>query len=212
MKEEVKVDSRETDSRKRKAKKHFENIVIEKLDVGDYVYKDVAIEFKTVEDFIGSVKSRRIYNQAINMSEQFNHHYIIVYGDVTGTLKRLYHLKHRFSINSYLGAIASLSQITKVIQVENESQAFKIAKSLFKKSTDGKNRTAKAPSVGKHENKIVTVLSLVGDINSTRAEKLVDELNITSLNGLLNLTEEEITSVYGFGEKTAKNIIKWLND
>lgn len=212
MKEPVIVDSRETESRKKKAEKHFENIVVEQLPVGDYVYKDVAIEFKTVEDFIGSIKSRRIYNQAINMSEKFNHHYVIIYGDVTATLKKLYRLNHTFSINSYLGAVASLSQITKVIQVENESQAFKIAKSLFKKSTDGKNRTAKKPVMEKSNNKIVGVLSYVGGINTTRAEKLVDELDITSLEKLFSLTVEDIMSVNGFGVKTAENIVKWLKD
>ena len=84
-----------------------------------------------------------------------------------------------------------------------------MAKSLFEKSTDGKNRTIpkKPPN---NENKIIGVLSYLGGINNTRAEKLVSEFDIHSFEELINLSEEDIKSVKGFGDKTAKNIIRWL--
>lgn len=214
MKYPVIVDSRETEHRKKKAMKTWGkgNVIVKKLEVGDYVYKNVGVEFKTVDDFIGSVKSKRMQNQAISLNETFNRHYIIIYGDVSYTLQRLYRLGHRFTVKQYIGAVASLSQITQVLHVDNESQAFQLCKSLFEKSTDGKNRFAKKPLTGKGKtkNKIVAVLSFIGDINSTRAEKLVKELNIKTLEDLINLSEEDIMSVHGFGEKTAKNIKKWL--
>lgn len=209
MNEPVKVDNRETQHRKKMAEKHFEDIIIEKLEYGDYVYKDVAVEFKTVQDFIGSVKDRRVFNQAIGMNEEYAHNYVIIYGNVSSALRELYRLRHRFTIGQYLGAVASLSQITHVIHVENEAQAFKLTKSLFLKSTDGKNRGIRKQT-NNNENKIIGVLSYIGGINNARAEKLVDELNITSFEKLLQLKKEDITSVYGFGEKTADNIIRWL--
>ena len=142
------------------------------------------------------------------------HHYIIVYGDVSKTLDRLYRIGHSFSIKSYLGALASVSQITPVLCVDNENQAFTLAKSLFEKCTDGKNRKARTPIIDrkkqKHQNKMVTILSLIGDINSTRAEKLINELKIQTFNDLINITEEDIKKVKGFGDKTAKNIVEYL--
>lgn len=210
MKDEpVMVDSRETEHRKKLAKKHFNNITIKQLDYGDYVYKNIAVEFKTVKDFIGSVKEKRIFNQAIGMNEEYSKHYIIVYGNVSATLRELYRLRHVFTIGQYLGAVASLSQVTHVLKVDNEAQAFKLAKALFEKSTDGKNRTTKKTNI-KNKNKIVGVLSYIGGINSTRAELLVDELDIKTLDDLMQLSEEDICNVKGFGDKTAQNIIKWL--
>ena len=210
------VDSRETEKRKKRAEKIWgeKSIRIMKLPVGDYVYKDVGLEFKTVEDFIGSVKSKRIYNQAISLSETFNHHYVIIYGDVGYTLNRLHRYGHTFTVPQYLGALASLSQITNVLSVENESQAFKLAKSLFEKCTDGKNRMVKTPVREKRgsrkKNKMVTILSLIGDINTKRAEKLVDELEIRTFKDKIEMSEEDIMGVKGFGKKTASNIVKYL--
>lgn len=211
MKDKIIVDSRETEKRKRKAMKLWgeENVEVMKLPVGDYVYKDTGVEFKTVEDFIGSVKSKRIYNQAVSLDETFEHHYVIVYGNVTQTLTKMYRYGHRFTVKQFLGAVASLSQITHVLCVANESQAFQLCKSLFEKSTDGKNRKVKSPT-SNSKNKVVGVLSFIGDINSTRAEKLVDELGIRSLEDLVNITEDEIKAVHGFGDKTAKKIVEYL--
>ena len=211
MKQPVKVDNRETEHRKIMAEKHFDNIIIETLEYGDYVYKDVAVEFKTVKDFIGSVKDKRVFNQAIGMSEMYNHHYVIIYGDVGSALRELYRLRHVFTIGQYIGAVASLSQITRVLKVDNEEQAFKLAKSLFIKSTDGKNRGIRKQTK-RNKNKIIGVLSYIGGINNTRAEKLVTELNITSFDRLIRLTKKDIMSVHGFGEKSAENILKWLRE
>ena len=208
-KDAVFVDNRETEHRKKLAEKHFDEVQIKQLLYGDYAYKDVGLEFKTVKDFIGSVKDKRIFNQAIGMSEIYNHHYVIIYGDVGSALRELYRLRHVFTIGQYLGAIASLSQITHVLKVDNEAQAFKLAKSLFKKSTDGKNRSVRKSSI-KEENKIIGVLSYIGGINSTRAEKLINEFDIKTLEQLICLSEDDIKSVHGFGDKTAKSIVSWL--
>ena len=48
----VYVDNRETEKRKKRAKKVFKNIEIKKLSCGDYVCGNTAIEFKRDDDFI----------------------------------------------------------------------------------------------------------------------------------------------------------------
>ena len=206
----VYVDSRETEHRKKMAQQHFPNIIVKQLDTGDYVYKDVAIEFKTVKDFIGSVKDHRVFNQAVKMNEQYRKHYVIIYGDVGASLRELYRLRHRFTIQQYLGAVASLSQVTQVLKVDNETQAFKLAKNLFQKSTDGKDRTRMKIHTHRKKGRVVTVLSCIGGINDSRAETLVNELGLKTLDDLLRLDKKDIMSVKGFGEKTAQNIIEYL--
>ena len=211
MTDKIIVDSRETKKRKKRAEKLWgaDNVSIMQLTYGDYVYKDVGIELKTVEDFIGSIKSKRLYNQSVGLNETYNHHYVIVYGDVYKTLNHLYRIGHKFTVKQYIGSLASLSQITNVLHVDNESQAFQLMKSLFEKSTDGKNRKAHKP-MNKSKNKMVSVLSLIGDINITRAEKLIDELGIKTLDELIHLTVDDIKSVDGFGDKTAVKIVEYL--
>ena len=205
------VDSRETSQRKKKAEKIFDEIVIKQLEYGDYVYKDTGVEFKTVSDFISSVKSKRMQNQAVGLRENYNHHYVIIYGDVQKTLRQLYRTRHPFSVNQFLGALASISQITHVLHVDNEMQAFRLTRKLFEKSTDNKNRLVRKPT-NNHKNKIVTVLTIIGNINTKRAEQLVNELDIKTVEDLLGLTYEDITSLKGFGDKTAKNILAYLKD
>ena len=211
MTDKIIVDSRETKNRKKRAEKLWgkDNVAIMQLEYGDYVYKNVGIELKTVEDFIGSIKSKRLYNQSVGLNETYSHHYVIVYGDVSKTLNHLYRIGHKFTVKQYIGSLASLSQITRVLHVDNESQAFQLMKSLFEKSTDGKNRTAHKP-MNKSKNKMVSVLSLIGDINITRAEKLIDELGVKTLDELIHLSKEDIMSVDGFGEKTAVKIVEYL--
>ena len=45
-----------------------------------------------------------------------------------------------------------------------------------------------------------------------RAEMLVNELNIKTVEDLLGLTYEDITRLKGFGDKTARNILAYLKD
>lgn len=206
----VYVDNRETEKRKKRAKKVFKNIEIKKLTCGDYVCGNTAIEFKRDDDFIKSVKDKRIFRQAIEMNQKYHNTYIIVYGNMSKAMQKERYYGHHFSVNQYLGALSSLVQITNVLIVDNENQAFKLAKKLFEKSNDNKNRNVIIPKKVKDRNKMISILMLIGDINSTRAEQVVKGLKIKNLNQLINITEEDIKSLNGFGDKTAKKIVKWL--
>lgn len=205
------VDNRETKERKSKAKSVFDDVVIKQLDYGDYVSGNCGIEFKTADDFISSVKSKRIFKQAVGLKENYEHHYIIIYGNMKLAMEKTFYYSHYFGINQYLGSLASLVQITNVLQVDNLTQAFKLAKFLFLKSNDGKNRDIHVSNEQRKEkNKIISVLMIVGNINSTRAETIVNELNIKTMKDLIEIDPNQILELKGFGEKTVDNIAKWL--
>ena len=206
----VYVDSRETEKRKKKAKKIFKIIEIKKLTAGDYVCGNTAIEFKKDDDFISSVKNKRIFRQTIEMNQKYHNTYIIVYGNMGKAIEKTKYHGHYFSVNQYLGALSSLVQITNILVVDNETQAFKLAKKIFEKTNDNKNRNVIIPKKIQNKNKMISILMLIGDINSVRAEKIITELNIKNLKQLINMTEDDIKSINGFGDKTAKKIVKWL--
>ena len=205
------VDSRETEKRKKRAKKIFKEIEIRQLECGDYVYENkVAVELKTANDFINSVKSKRIYKQAIKMAETYDKHYIIVYGNMQSAIKQSQYLGHYFSVSHWIGSLSSLSQTTQILQVSNETQAFKLMDSLFKKSSDNKNRFIIKPDYNEDENKIIGIVMYLGGMNSSKATELIKKFEIDNLSDLLKLSKKDIESVKGIGFKTSAKLMRWL--
>lgn len=80
----VKVDKRET-ARVCEAVKQYMpryKIIIEKLEVGDFIFKEnrkeVVFEYKTWYDLIWSINEGRLFKQAIKQTENFKHHNVII--------------------------------------------------------------------------------------------------------------------------------------
>lgn len=205
------VDAKETKRRKQKAKEFFDEVEIKQMEFGDYVGGNCAIEWKTAEDFLGSIRSKRIFKQAIGMKENYPYHYILVYGSIKSAMDKLRYLGHYFSVNQYLGTLASLAQITSLLWVDNENQAFKLTKYLIEKSNDDKNREIMISKDQKNKNKIISVVMIIGGMNSKRATKVVEELKINSLEDLLKYNKEDFMEINGIGNKTADLLVRWLH-
>jgi len=205
------VDAKETKRRKQKAKEFFDEVEIKQMEFGDYVGGNCAIEWKTAEDFLGSIRSKRIFKQAIGMKENYPYHYILVYGSIKSAMDKLRYLGHYFSVNQYLGTLASLAQITSLLWVDNENQAFKLTKYLIEKSNDDKNREIMISKDQKNKNKIISVVMIIGGMNSKRATKVVEELKINSLEDLLKYNKEDFMEINGIGDKTADLLVRWLH-
>ena len=81
----IKIDSREKNRIKTATeyyKKQGCNIQTTELEIGDYLFDNqVCFEFKTIPDFITSIQDGRVFNQAINMAENYDYHYIVIQGD-----------------------------------------------------------------------------------------------------------------------------------
>ena len=85
-------------------------IEIRTLETGDFVMEDVAIERKTVDDFCGSIMSKksikdgkivegRLFNQADRMRRQFRKKYILVTGNLCDRTSQIH-------IHALLGGLA----------------------------------------------------------------------------------------------------------
>lgn len=59
------------------------------LDIGDYVVGEVAIERKAVDDYISSLFSGRLFEQARRLSESYVNPFFVVEGDLQAFLKKL---------------------------------------------------------------------------------------------------------------------------
>ena len=118
----VVIDSREQ-NRIQSATSYYKGqgleVEVREEQIGDYIFNDkVVFEFKTVPDFVSSIQSGRVFNQAINQAEEYDHHFVIIQGDEHSRAKAIAMSKHYREVSyfQYLGAISSLNRYTTVIE------------------------------------------------------------------------------------------------
>ena len=207
---EVYIDDREKKSRQQKALEILPNAKIERLEAGDYTCGDVAVEYKSAEDMVASIVDSRVFNECIRISQLYRYPYLVIAGDVPRRIEMMYkyNLHGRISIESYLGALSSLSTILNVLVVNNQSQALHLIKSIFEKcnNSDGVVRGVIKPPK-KTFNSAANYLSLIRGISTSKALKITDDLELETLEDLLKLDLETLMSVDGIGKKTAISII-----
>jgi DNA excision repair protein ERCC-4 len=210
----VQIDNREQD-RIKTAKEYYKSQGLEveicELEIGDYLFDNqVVFEFKTISDFVSSIQNGKIFNQAINQSENYDYHYVIIQGDEHARAKALSISKHYQEVSyfGYLGAIASLNRYTTVI----ESYSPFIQEAYYRMLIQARKCIQKKPIVKKFPRKDKNVCFnylayCVYGISGKKAQKIVDELKIKTLEDLLYLEHDKLTSVEGIGEKLADRII-----
>ena len=216
----VTIDSREKD-RRESATKYFTSqgydVEIAELPIGDYIFtngKDsVVFEFKLVADFVSSIQSGRVFNQAISQSEAYNHHFVIICGDDHARAKAIAMSKHYQPVNllQYNASIASLNRYTTVIESYSPfiNEAYHRMQIQAEKCLNNRPIVKKFPR--KDKNPCYNYLAYcVYGISGKKAQKIVDELEIKTLEDLLYLDEQKLTSVEGIGEKLAERIINTI--
>ena len=213
------IDTREK-NRIKKAKTYFTKHPInnsktetKQLQSADYAYKNIGIEFKTTTDFITSLKNGRLHKEILQMNNDYEKTYLIIAGPIHETIRKEYwrtqnRKEQTITIKSYLGAIASYNQITDVIQVETTKQAFHLIRALFEKGTDNKNRSIPTPMT-KTDNTLTNFLSCIPGISS-KAPVIIETLKLETLEDLLQVTIDDLTSVDGIGKKKAEKIMEWI--
>ena len=189
------------------------------LIYGDFVFSDsetnlkVAFEYKTLEDFINSINDNRVFNQALNQSNNFDYHFVIVVG-TDKEKQKLIKDKQRYTgeymtNNQFYGAYASLLNITSLVQVPNERTAFLVMGKIALKCLSDKpvlkryNKSRGSPALRLLANN-------VHRIGEKTAVNICNTLKLESIQDVFNLTTDDLIKVEGIGEKTANNILKQL--
>lgn len=188
----------------------------ERLPVGDYLFdKKLVFEWKTPEDFIGSVMNKRVFKQAQRM-RQYPFSYIIIVGNPYEYLVEQYKIQKymrskrtlkEFTINNLLGAIASLVEHDNVVIVENNNQAFTIMSYLAKNILTKDNHAPIEKPVCKMTDAVGTFLCCIDTISTKKAILIKEHLHLENLKDLLEITKEDLTNINGIGSKTADKII-----
>ncbi len=198
------VDSRELRS---DVVKHLREmgagIEVRNLEVADYVLSDrVAVERKTIDDFVESIKQRdRLFSQIGKLKSAYSRPVLIIEGE------NLY--KGGLHPNAIRGAIASIAIdfSLPIIQTRDAKETAEIIMTMAKREQEEKRRevvehTAKTKRTLKEEQEhIVSAISNVGGII---AKNLLDYFQ--TIEKIATADEEELAKVPKVGRKIASRI------
>lgn len=222
---ELEIDVREKDSRKESAYQFFINkkydVSVRQLPIGDFIFdKKIVFEWKTANDMIQSIMDGRIFRQAKRM-RQYPFHYVIVVGNVFDEIKARYsdwenphYRRYRkkgqrsFTVNNYIGGLATLYEQDNVIHVENQHQAFTImwymSQNILKKDKDA--RAIDKP-ICKMTDAVSTFLCCIDGISTKTALLIKNQLKLETLHDLLDVTYSDLIKIKGVGSVTAEKIM-----
>lgn len=212
----VEIDNREKQSRIEHAKEYYESqsdeVQVKELSFGDYIFdKKVVFEFKSLSDFVQSVKSQRVFRQAIDQSTTYKYHFVIICAgerEKRGYFNKMKHFSGDlyFDEKKYIGAIARLNTFTTVIQANYEKEAFLYMRSQARKCLDNKHVVKRLEE--KTDNPAFNYLMNIKHISDVKAETIVDGLNLYTLEDLLNVTNNDLQQLPHIGSKTAGIVLK----
>lgn len=207
-------------SRIPQAEKYYQElgleVTVENLQYGDYVFDNkVAVEYKTMADFIASIQDNRVFNEAINQAEHFDWHYLLIQGNEHERTKLLAMTKNYrpVTIFQYHGSIASINRYSTVMEVYSPyiNEAFYKMYIQAKKDLQNKPIVKKFPK--KHKNAAYNYLAYcVYGVNSKRAQDIVYYCELDTLEDLLNLTHQDLIKIDGIGDKLADKILMAISE
>lgn len=190
-------------------------VEVTNLEVGDYVFDNkVCFEFKALPDFVSSIQSGRVFNQAISMAENYDYHFVLIQGNEAERSKTLAISKHyrQVTIYQYIGAISSLNRYTSVIECYSPyiQEAFYRMQSQAQKCLQNRPIVKKFPKKDKNPAFNYLCYCIYG-INAKKAQLIVDSLQPHSLTDLLVVSAKDLKNIEGIGEKTAKKIYEAIH-
>jgi ERCC4-related helicase len=177
---------------------------LEQLPVADYVISERAgIERKSAQDFNDSIKDGRLFNELIDLKNNFERSILILEGDPF--------LNSSINANALYGAISSIIlNLGITIYKTNDPQEtamflFQLAKKeQTEEKSDIKLRFEKAPIEMSYL--LEYVVAGIPGVNARRAKNLLKEFK--TLQNIFNSDIPDLTRVDNIGKKIAQEIYK----
>ena len=214
----VKIDSREKSRIKSSSQYYHEqglDVEVSELPIGDYIFDDkICFEFKLVSDFVASIQDGRVFNQSIEMAENYDHAFVMIHGDLATRSKCIAMSRHYREVNlyQYIGAISSLNRYVTVLQCYSPfiNESYYTMMTQARKCLSDKPIVKKFPRKDKNPSFNFLCYCIYG-INAKKAKVIVDTYDLHSLDDLMKLNVDDLIQIEGIGEKTASNIIEAIH-
>jgi len=182
------------------------------LEIGDFLLGNgICIERKEGNDFLQSIRDRRIWDQATNMS-QYEHPIICI---ITSDIWRdFFHSGSDWINKSYFGAIGTLavSYGISVLTFQTDDDFLDFITLIEKKITSNKESSRPKPLMRKArsiQERKENCLSGIEGVSILTAQKLLDKFG--SINAIANAKEEDFSDIERLGNKTISKILETLN-
>ena len=205
----VVIDSREASKQKyivRSLSKALDNIEIAPLPVGDYlICKTLLVERKTVQDFVGSLRTGRIRQQLTQLKELENLDKCILIEGWLGLVEKY----SRFNISAVARFIDTIIFNYKipVIQLPNKHWTVSWLIAKAKSLQEPKHRTL--PLVMRRKNTpeqaILAILQSFPSISSERSRVIISSGLYKNLCDFIN-HPERLQQIKGIGGKTMERV------
>lgn len=204
---ELYIDDREDNERIDLIKKNFSSpIIVHRLEVGDIIVKrkdkpDIIFEIKTIQDFIGSCKNRRMKKEALQMKD-YPYRYVIIYDD--GKWNKAYTNQ---TINEKFGNLAAINinYRATVFWCLNKKEFIACLKAIIR-SVDKDTEPVEPPVVRKKDtNEMINVLIGLPDVGTKMARTLLDIFQTPGK--VFKASDEELDNVRLLRQKS-KDAIK----
>jgi DNA excision repair protein ERCC-4 len=184
-------------------------VYFSRLAVADYaISPEIAVERKSLPDFVSSVYDGRLFVQAAAISGSYRKPYLVVEGDI----KELAGLTK--NINSYYGAVASvtLAYDLRVIHTADPAQTASAIAALSRQSRArpvpmGLVAASSKPK-GEAQQQLYLVSSLPG-VGMKLARRML--LRYGTARRIMGLTESQLAMVQGLGGRRATKIAHMLD-
>jgi ERCC4-type nuclease len=197
------IDDREKKDMKILAGIVHDEVEITRLDIGDALMRGVVFEFKRPADFVGSIFSQHLFVQLANMTEHYQHAFLLISGSYVQT-QLLYDARAR--VHNFDGVIAScIARGCTPIFTGAMETSLRLVDVISAKVTDGKVRDRPVKRVSMKDKQISIVCSLPG-VSDGRAKALLEHFG--TIENIITATEKELCEVNRIGPKIAKKIIK----
>jgi len=207
---EIKVDVREPDDTLNRVLKMCPLAKREQLDVGDIVFKQVAIELKSWSDFVTALTSkeddrfrRQLYNFLINKDIEG---YYIIYGKWS-EINSFSHI----NMTAVLGALASIQARygMRLMVLPNKDYAIYVALKIIEKTYDHKDVRPVTYRVGSDERAIDGLVAIGERVGTEDSIRLLEHFG--SFKDVINATEKQMVEVHKIGKTKAQNLLKVIN-
>jgi ERCC4-type nuclease len=178
------------------------------LDVGDYIVGECAIERKTARDFISSLYSGRLFEQAQRISRAYPKYLLLVEGDVQQILLELKNPK------IYWGALLSLALNFdfRLLFTNDPEQTSEILSLLARRTSLNRSirpLLVKKPKMATCRDWQLAVLESLPTIGPKLAEKLLQSFG--TVRSVFNASKVELAVKGGIGETRAEKIQQLLD-
>ena len=182
-------------------------VEVRELKVADYLVNDVAIERKTVSDFLSSMISKHLSNQLEEL-KQYKNRLLVIEGVSEQELySEARHLEGGMHPNSVRGFLLSivLKYKTPIIFTKNPEDTAKFIEVLSKRKEKESSLNVSKKNLDKKE-RMQFIMESFPFIGPKSARKLLEHFK--SLKNIFNASEEELEKIIGKKAEVVKKIIE----